>query len=400
MAEDIAISFIVPSRNNLKYLKWAYWSIRKNLGKQHEICVADDASTDGTWKWLKSLNDPLLKTYRNSGSTRLGHTILYDLLIAEYATNDVVMIFHADMYAAPGFDDEILKHIKPGVVVSGTRVEPPLHVQGKEKLVKDFGIEPEEFDEDTFLEFVRQQAVPKCTTGVFAPWAIYKKDFQAIGGHDPLFAPQSKEDSDIFNRFKLAGYKFLQSWSAFVYHFTCRGSRFADGVHQLNPSGQVFMAGRETQEWLDQNLRSTRNFIRKWGGLVKHDEFLHPIVVPKYDIGLIVRNCNPPEFQALEPWCSKIFVDKDIINDYIDQEQPNTLYDLKSRIRPLDEKPTNDIVVEFDVIHLSEETFQVIALLPEILHAQGELGTLEHSIFSIQVNALTTYEHELIKVEK
>jgi hypothetical protein len=27
-----AISFIQPSRNNLKYLKWSYNSIRKNLG--------------------------------------------------------------------------------------------------------------------------------------------------------------------------------------------------------------------------------------------------------------------------------------------------------------------------------------------------------------------------------
>ena len=36
------ISFIQPSRNNLKYLKWSYNSIRKNLGYRHEICMADD----------------------------------------------------------------------------------------------------------------------------------------------------------------------------------------------------------------------------------------------------------------------------------------------------------------------------------------------------------------------
>mgnify|MGYP003113953763 FL=1 len=42
------ISFIIPSRNNLKYLKQAYNSIRKNQSVEHEICIADDASTDGT----------------------------------------------------------------------------------------------------------------------------------------------------------------------------------------------------------------------------------------------------------------------------------------------------------------------------------------------------------------
>ena len=42
------ISFILPSRNNLKYLKQAYESIRKNSEHPHEICIASDASTDGT----------------------------------------------------------------------------------------------------------------------------------------------------------------------------------------------------------------------------------------------------------------------------------------------------------------------------------------------------------------
>ena len=101
------ISFIQPSRNNLKYLKWSYEAIRKNLShKEHEICVADDFSNDGTLEWCKetSEKDPHFKFIRNEGPTRLGHTILYDRLINEVATNDVVMIYHADMYACPNFD--------------------------------------------------------------------------------------------------------------------------------------------------------------------------------------------------------------------------------------------------------------------------------------------------------
>ena len=35
----------------------------------------------------------------------------------------------------------------------------------------------------------------------------------------------------------------------FVYHMTCRGSRFKDGAMR-NPPGQVFMKGRESSEWL------------------------------------------------------------------------------------------------------------------------------------------------------
>ena len=51
------ISLITPSRNTLKYLKWAYTSIRKNMGYIHEICMADDFSTDGTWEWMKEIAD-------------------------------------------------------------------------------------------------------------------------------------------------------------------------------------------------------------------------------------------------------------------------------------------------------------------------------------------------------
>ena len=268
------ISFIQPSRNNLKYLKWSYNSIRKNLGYRHEICWADDFSDDGTWEWMQEVaeKDGNVKIHRNEGPTRLGHTILYDTLINEYATSDIVMIYHADMYACPKMDEEVLKHLEKGKVVSATRIEPPLHPDGPEKILKDFGIEPEEFDELGLMTFLDEGVdyTKKTTDGIFAPWAIYKDDFQRIGGHDPLYAPQSKEDSDIFNRFILAGYETIQTWRGFVYHMTCRGSRFKDGAMR-NPAGQVFMKGRESSEWLAQNLRSTRNFIRKWGHMVKHD---------------------------------------------------------------------------------------------------------------------------------
>ena len=237
----------------------------KTLGYRHEICMADDFSDDGTWEWMKEIakKDQNVKIHRNNGPTRLGHTILYDTLV-DMSTNDIVMIYHADMYALPDMDTEVLKHIKPGVVVSATRIEPPLHPEGLEKVLMDFGIEPEEFKEQELLKWYSEDYKPqqKTTEGIFAPWAIYKEDFQKIGGHDDLFAPQSKEDSDIFNRFILAGYEVVQTREGCVYHMTCRGSRFADGA-QRNPMGDVTMVGRETDEWLLQNERSTRNFARK-----------------------------------------------------------------------------------------------------------------------------------------
>ena len=201
------ISFIQPSRNNLRYLKWSYDSIRKNGGPEPTICVADDFSNDGTWEWCESMmeKDPNFKAIRNEGPKRLGHTILYDELV-EIADTPIIGIYHADMYLCPGALESVLEHIKPKHVVSLTRIEPPLHPDGPEKILLDFGIEPEEFEklEKTLLNKIPSLKQGKTTEGIFAPWFLFKEDFTSIGGHDPLFAPQSKEDTDIFNRFHLS----------------------------------------------------------------------------------------------------------------------------------------------------------------------------------------------------
>jgi len=402
---DKVISFIQPSRNNLKYLKWSYNSIRKNLGYRHEICWADDFSDDGTWEWMKETakKDDNIKIHRNEGPTRLGHTILYDTLV-DMATNDIVMIYHADMYACPGLDEAVLKHLERGKVVSATRIEPPLHPDGPEKIIEDFGIEPEEFDEYSLMNFIAefQQGKEKLTNGIFAPWAIYKDDFTSIGGHDPLYAPQSKEDSDIFNRFKLAGYELIQTWSGLVYHMTCRGSRFKDGALR-NPAGKVFMKGRESSEWLAQNLRSTRNFIRKWGHMVRHDSLLHPIVPPKYDVGFVVENCDTNMLKELEPWCSDIYGDwvghKGYgVNQYIEEEQPNTQFDLKKKIHSDHIEPKNNVILQFDCRFLTPQNFQILVNLSEILQESGEVGQMELEIFRVSIRSLDTYEKGLINV--
>jgi glycosyltransferase involved in cell wall biosynthesis len=406
--DDRVISFIQPSRNNLRYLKWSYNSIRKNLGYRHEICWADDFSDDGTWEWMQKTakKDGNIKIHRNEGPTRLGHTILYDTLV-DMATSDIVMIYHADMYACPKMDEAVLKHLERGKVVSATRIEPPLHPDGPEKILVDFGIETEEFKEQELMSWLEtdmevSKGIGKTTNGIFAPWAMYKDDFLAIGGHDPLYAPQSKEDSDIFNRFVLAGYELIQTWQGFVYHMTCRGSRFKDGAKR-NPNGEVFMKGRESDEWLAQNQRSTRNFIRKWGHMVKHDELLHPIIPPKYDIGFVVENCNTEMLRTLEPWCSDIYGDwvghKGLgVNKYIDEEQPDTQFDLKKKIHSDHIQAKNNVIIEFDAGKLTQDNFQILVELSSILKESGEVGEMELDIFKFNIKSLDTYEQELIYV--
>jgi len=397
------ISFIIPSRNNLPFLKQAYFSIRENIDEsKHEIVMLDDASDDGTWEWLESLNDPNIIINRNLGPERLGHTILYDRGV-ELSTNEVFCIFHADMVASPNYVKNLVKHLKKGTVVAATRIEPPLHPPGPEKIVKDFGMGVDEFKKEDFLEFVKTTEVEfasKITPGIFAPWAMYKEDFQAIGGHDPLFAPMELEDSDIFNRMLLAGYKIIQSRDSFVYHMTCRGSRFKDGIEIEEvidlPDGTKWHKPKDSEEYTKLRNIKFREWWRKWNQNVLHDELMMPIVIPKYNIGIVLRNGNEKILYHLEPWCDRIYTDVNI-DDYMTFEQPKTKFQLNKRCYTLEKESHDNIIVNIDGATFGQEDYTNMQSLSQIIQDSGSIGAFKLGNLHITVNSLETFEKNLIE---
>ena len=393
------ITFVIPSRNNLEFLKLAYKSIR-DLETKHEILILNDASTDGTQEWINNLNDDDLITHHNPGPERIGIVGMFDKGI-EMARTEIIFAFHSDMVAAPNLDKHILKHLKKGTVVSATRVEPPLHPDGPEKMLVDFGIEVEDFDINKFNNWANNEYKPKhnklVTEGIFAPWCMYKEDFLAIGGHDELFAPQSKEDSDLFNRFVLNGYKVLQTWEGLVYHFTSRGSRF-----NKHAGGG---AGKNSEEWLYTTNKNMRNFIRKWGTPVKHDSLMKPIIPPKYNIGFILEGNDFNFLHTLEPWCDTIYIDSNLREDYIKKEQKHTIMDLHDRVKPYDNEKQNEILVEINPSIFNQQDFMYLQQLPEILRdnliLEDDFGSrFEVGNLKLTINNLNTYEKDLIKWKK
>jgi len=387
------ITFVLPSRNNLEFLQLAYTSIRNLSYPHHCVLILDDASTDGTSEWIKSLEDKNIIHYHNPGPERIGIVGMFDRGI-EMSNTDIIFAFHADMVACKDLDTNILKHLKPGVVVSATRVEPPLHPPGPEKITDDFGVEADQFDFNRWYIESEKLKQYKTTEGIFAPWCMYKSDYLAVGGHDELFAPQSKEDSDLFNRFVLNGYKVIQSWDGLVYHFTSRGSRF-----NKKAGGE---AGKNSQEWITTTTNNGRNFVRKWGHFVKHDTLMKPIIPPKYLVGLVVSNCSLNLLHALEPWASKIYVENidNIINHYIDSEQKNTKIDLSSKIFHLEDEKHVEILVYIDGSKFTNQDYQYIQQLAEILESNNQTGAFELGSLRLEIKALTQYQNNLIVCKK
>ena len=279
-----------------------------------------------------------------------------------------------------------------------TRIEPPLHPEHGEKIIRDFGMWPEkdveegwlEEDFDKYVEDAKVEFKDKTTNGCFAPWMMYKDDFISIGGHDPRFA-SAREDSDVFNRLSIGGFELIQSWQSFVYHLTARGGQFQHGKLTQDHN-------QKSEEWQKLMNNSTREFFRKWGTTVLHNNLLKPIVPPKYDIGFVVHNCTHDSLRELEPWCSSIYVDSPMISGYIEEEQPNTYSDLREKINSKMNNQTNDIIIEFDVKDLNQEQFSYITQFSQILANDEELeeGEFELGIFTVKVNKVKTYEEELI----
>lgn len=386
------ITFVLPSRNNLEFLKLAYKSLRE-LKTKHQILVLDDASIDGTLNWLNSLEDEDLVIYSNPGPERIGIVGMFDKGI-ELSTTNIIFAFHADMVASPNLDINILKHLKKGTVVSATRVEPPLHPPGPEKITMDLGNDISDFDIDKTTGILHELEIKnkdKITEGIFAPWCMYKEDFLSVGGHDELFAPQSKEDSDLFNRFYLKGYELIQSWDGLVYHFTSRGSRF-----NKHSGGNI---GVNSQEWINTTTKNARNFIRKWGHFVKHDAYMKPIVPHKYDIGIVVNNCNPNLLHFLEIFATDIYTDlnDNDVKTYIETEQQNTKFILSHKIHNVDKVPENDIVITIDAKNWNNAIQQTILNISDVLSANDiEVGVYEFDSIKIDVKSVNFYENNLI----
>lgn len=377
------ISLLVGLKNNLDYNKHFYETTRATY-PDVEICFVSYGSTDGTHEWLDSLADNNLKYYYSAESKTFSDTFNR---AAQLATCDYVAYLHNDIVLAPGFIENLEKHVSPDRVVSYTTIEPPIfgdHVRPG-KLIHDFGTSLETFSMEAFREYCvheQQRYADQTEPGITFFMCMPRKALLEIGGLDNLFNPMFCEDDDLIRRWKMQGMTCFTALDAICYHFVSKTSRFSEEYE------------RRTQAI---ELASNRNFIRKWGSRSE---------APKYNIAFVVRNCTLPVLEALEPWCDRIYIEdamQVISSHYVEQEQPKTSFDLTRRVlhiehnAPSDE---NDIIVAFDATCLTQQNFQYIQQLAAIIAESGAIGEFEIDIFRISIYSMETYEKNLVKLNQ
>jgi GT2 family glycosyltransferase len=253
------------------------------------------------------------------------------------AINEVVIFIHNDMVIPPNFKEKILQDIAPNRIISYTRIEPPVFPDSMPgKVIMDLGYDLDDFKENQFLEYVNNYNI-KDQGGSQLFIAFYKKDYLNLD--EVTFCPPQMfcADDDLHLRFNLMGYeKFISD--ACVYHFVSKSTR-------ITPNNQTI------------EHQSNINFIKKWG-------FRNSIYNVVYKKSIKINNSNTQLEQILEPW----------FND------------------------GNDIIVEVDGNKFTQDDFQIIQQLNDIIKENGTIGSFELNNLKITINSMNEYQNTLIKI--
>lgn len=260
------ITFCInTAKNEQPYLKLLLESLLNGIDVDlHDIMVFVDSDNQDTVGMLVAAKAafPNMTIIKNNG-TPVGYASNINYMFQK-AKTDVVSYLQSDMVVCLEYDKCLLSHLTDNMILSSTRVEPPLHCQydNPVTLVHNFGLVPQEFKYENFLRYAEENKTPtKLTNYFFAPFTLYKHLWNDIGGHDVRFA-KSREDSDIALRFCLKKYDLVQCWDAIVYHFTCTSSR---GIEWWKSENQAKDETRRQNDAIEM-----KRFMEKW------HSFCHP----------------------------------------------------------------------------------------------------------------------------
>jgi GT2 family glycosyltransferase len=373
------ISLLIGLKNNLDY-NIHFYNTTRELYPNVELCFVSYGSEDGTHEWLDSLNDENVKYFYSDEQKTFSDTFNK---AAELATKDYVAYLHNDIVLAPNFLENIEKHVGENNIVAYTTIEPPIFAGHERpgKIIHDLGDSLETFSKEGLYKFVEEkqkQYQDKTESGITFFMCMPREQLLDIGGLDNLYNPMFCEDDDLIYRWELLGMNCITSLDAICYHFVSKTSRFSEEYQ--NRTQQI-------------EIKSNRNYIRKWGTRAK---------APKYNVGIVVDNCNSQLIGALEIFSENIYVggvDIDVIvQNYILNEQPKTKFDLSKKIKGINEEKSEEILVTIDGSKITQQDYQMLTQLSEIIKDSGEIGEFELGNLKVKINKMEEHQRKLLKL--
>ena len=219
-------SILIPTWNNLEYLKFCINSLRKNSRFDNQIIVFVNEGKDGTADWLATQKDVYYIHANENKGVCYAVNACRTLVKADY-----ILYMNDDMYACPDWDFELFQEIKKldtdNFYMSATLIEPlKLNNPNYVAMIRDFGDSPETFNEEGLLAELPNLQKENWRGSSWPPSVVHKKIWDLVGGFSIEFTPGMYSDPDFSMKLWQAGVRiFMGVGKSKVYHFGAKSTK-------------------------------------------------------------------------------------------------------------------------------------------------------------------------------
>ena len=204
-------SIIIPTFNNLDYLKLCLKSIEKNSKYDHQIIPHVNIGNDGTKDYLDELNHEYTYTNYNAGICEGMN------LAAKKAKFDYILYAHDDFYFCPEWD-EVLNREKDTIGHNKFYLSGIMLNNGPIKF--NCGNDLDDFNEEKLLHEYKNHNLYDFQGSTWAPHLIHKKLWEKVGGFSEEFFPGTGSDPDLNMKLWKEGVRIFKGLNKCkVYHF-------------------------------------------------------------------------------------------------------------------------------------------------------------------------------------
>ena len=233
------LSIVIPTWNNLDYLKLCIESLKKHSSVEHELIVHVNDGSDGTLDWVRTSGIAHSHSAQNIGvCLSVNH-------LAARAKHDWLLYANDDMVFCPGWDSALFaaaRSVQTTLAVFSSTLIEPQDTGNPSVIVRDFGKTPAEFDQARLINECQSLARPDRSGHAAQPTLVHRMWWHMAGGYSLEFSPGLSSDDDLLVKFWLMGCRdFHIVGASRVYHFSQRST------HRVRRN------------------RGGRTFVMKWG---------------------------------------------------------------------------------------------------------------------------------------
>ena len=285
-------SIIIPTFNNLDYLKLCIKSIRQNSKYTHQIIPHVNIGEDGTCDFLKDENIDFTFTKYNSGICEGMNTA------SKKSKFKYILYSHDDFYFCPGWD-VVLKNEIDAIGHNNFYLSGVMMNNGPIRF--NAGSDIKSFDENKVLNEYQNYNHYDFQGSTWAPHLLHRDLWEKVGGFSEEFFPGTGSDPDLNMKLWKEGVRIFKGVNnCKVYHFGSIVTRkYKNHPTIITESGS----------------KGGKIFLLKWGITIKFFKKFYLRSDQKYD-GPLIKPAKNLNFFIKLMLCKLNYIYLKLINNF------------------------------------------------------------------------------------